>query len=115
MICPTCHGNGYVRGVDGYIAQCETCNSRGEIAQCETCNSRGEIEELKDADHKLIEGAARLLVGGFAIRVYKTDEGVVCDIYSREPSQHDCLASTCAFDSELLELKDAKTDAERRI
>ncbi len=69
MICPTCHGNGYVRGVDGYIAQCETCNSRGEIAQCETCNSRGEIEELKDADHKLIEGVA---VAVFAIPALDT-------------------------------------------
>ena len=33
MICPTCHGNGYVRGVDGYIAQCETCDSQGEIEE----------------------------------------------------------------------------------
>ena len=33
MTCKTCHGNGYVRQADGEIAQCETCDSRGEIQE----------------------------------------------------------------------------------
>jgi hypothetical protein len=56
--------------------------------------------ELKDGDYILTDGAGWFTVGKFAIRIAKTDEGVVCDVY--RDGEEDCraLASTYAFDSE---------------
>ena len=31
VICPDCHGNGYVRNEDGDAIDCITCDSYGEV------------------------------------------------------------------------------------
>lgn len=40
MICPTCHGNGYLIKKLRVLRQ---------VSQCKTCKSQGEIEESNDA------------------------------------------------------------------
>lgn len=35
MICPACHGNGYVAGAPRQVRQCRNCESRGEIEDAE--------------------------------------------------------------------------------
>lgn len=38
--------------------------------------------------------------GKFSIKIHKTDEGVVVDIWGKGQEDGDCLASTYAFDDE---------------
>lgn len=56
--------------------------------------------ELKDADYKLIEGAAWFAIKDFSIRIHGTPEGVIVDVWAKGCEGDDPLASTYAFDSE---------------
>ena len=61
---------------------------------------------LPDGDYTLSEGAAWFDVTGFTIRIHRTDEGVVVDIFNGKVAQTGdfdsaLVASTCAFDHEL--------------
>lgn len=66
--------------------------------------STGETEriDLLDGDYTLTEGAGWFDVKGFAIRIHKTDEGVVVDVFNREADIASAapIASTYAFDAE---------------
>ena len=57
-------------------------------------------KNLPDEEYTLTEGAAWLMVKKFAIRVQKTDEGVVVDIY-KDGEFTDVIATTYAFDHEV--------------
>lgn len=41
MICPTCHGNGYLIKKLRVLRQ---------VSQCKTCNSRGEVDYIKESN-----------------------------------------------------------------
>jgi len=55
---------------------------------------------LTDGDYTLADGAAWLSVGTFAIRIHKTDEGVVVDVYKNGREDEDAIASCYAFDAD---------------
>jgi hypothetical protein len=58
---------------------------------------------ILDGDHTLTEGAAWFKVDGFAIRIHRTDEGVVTDIFKDGAELESPIASAYAFSSELEE------------
>jgi len=58
---------------------------------------------LKDADYILSQKAAWIEVKNFAIRIHATDEGVAVDIYRKGDEASDAIATTYAFDSEVLQ------------
>ena len=67
----------------------------------EPCREDGcDMPEIPDCDYILAEGAGWFEVKGFAIRIYRTDEGVAVDIF-KSYSDEDAIASCYAFDSEL--------------
>lgn len=55
--------------------------------------------ELKDGDYTLAEGEAGvwIAVDSIAVRVRRTDEGVVVDLYPNHDELSEPLASTYAF------------------
>ena len=57
---------------------------------------------LIDSDYVLAEGAAWFSVKDFSIRIHSTDEGVVVDIYKACEEMNEPIASTYAFDAEIL-------------
>lgn len=57
--------------------------------------------ELPDAEYRLRDGAAWIEVGGFAVRIFMTDEGVVVDVYENGNEERGAIASTYAFTNEL--------------
>jgi len=57
---------------------------------------------LEENDYVLVNGAGWFTVGKFSIRIYKTDEGVVADIYPLG-QEHEAIAGTYAFDDEIEE------------
>jgi hypothetical protein len=61
------------------------------------------MNELKDGDYLLIEGAGWFTVKGFSVRVHMTDEGVIVDIYGQGKEMDSPIASTYAFEHELIE------------
>ncbi len=61
---------------------------------------------IGDGDYILRDGAAWFTVGGFSVRLAKTDEGVVCDVYAEGVEDGDPIASCYAFDSEVEEAKE---------
>jgi hypothetical protein len=62
--------------------------------------------ELKDGDYVLTEGAGWFTVKGFAIRILSTDEGIVVDVYRDGNEMDSPIASTYAFDADLLDEDD---------
>ena len=61
---------------------------------------------LPDGDYTLSEGAAWFDVTGFTIRIHRTDEGVVVDIFNAKTAltgdfDAALVSSTYAFDHEL--------------
>ena len=58
---------------------------------------------LEDSDYRLTDGAGWFAVKGFAIRINSTDEGVVVDVYKNGAEMDTPIASTYAFDSELID------------
>ena len=56
---------------------------------------------LKDADYILDDGAAWFTVGKFSVRIQKTDEGVLVDIYPVGKEADGSIASTYALDDEV--------------
>ena len=61
---------------------------------------------LPDGDYTLSEGAAWVDVKGFTIRIHRTDEGVVVDIFNAKTAltgdfDAALVSSTYAFDHEL--------------
>jgi len=59
---------------------------------------------LSDGDYTLLDGAAWLKVGGFAVRIKKDDEGVIVDVYKDGREDEESIVSCYAFDSELEEI-----------
>ena len=57
--------------------------------------------QIKDGDYVLTEGGAWFTVGGFSIRLHKTDEGVVVDIYKLGAETSSPLGSTWVLDADL--------------
>jgi hypothetical protein len=63
---------------------------------------------IPDEDHVLTEGAGWFDVKGFAIRIHRTDEGVVVDIFDSRllatgEIDDSLMASTYAFDDDIAE------------
>lgn len=58
---------------------------------------------LTHEDYILENDFVWITVKGFSVKVKKTDEGVVCDIYQKGREDQDCIAGTYAFDNELEE------------
>ena len=51
MICPTCHGNGYLLGEACSESESESDDGRGrDVKQCATCASSGEMGERENDD-----------------------------------------------------------------
>lgn len=69
---------------------------------------------LPDGDYILAEGAAWLELKNFSIRVAKTDEGVVVDVFRKGAEMEESIASTYAYDSEAEESEDDEEDAAYR-
>lgn len=65
----------------------------------------GEVIGLPDHDYKLTQNAAWVELAGYAVRIYKTDEGIIVDVFDNEAfKQGDIdavVASTYAFDQDL--------------
>jgi hypothetical protein len=61
------------------------------------------MKNLPCGDYTLTDGKAWFEVKGFAIKIHKTDEGVVVDIYQNGLEDGNPIASTYAFDNELEE------------
>lgn len=61
---------------------------------------------LPDKNYTLTEGAAWIEVAGFAIRIAKTDEGVVVDVYADGLEDGGSITSCYAFDSEIEEARE---------
>lgn len=59
--------------------------------------------ELKDDDYVLVEGRAWFTIGNISVRLTRTDEGVVCDMYPLNNETSDSVASCYAFHSEMEE------------
>lgn len=59
------------------------------------------MKDLPNNDYKLTDGEAWFSVKDFSIKIQKTDEGVVVDIYQSGFEDRDAIASTYAFDNEL--------------
>lgn len=57
--------------------------------------------DIRDGIYTLVDGTACFKVGGFAVRVAKTDEGMLCEIYP-DDEYSDALASCWALDNELI-------------
>jgi hypothetical protein len=57
---------------------------------------------LQDADYILSEGAAWLESDPFSVRIHRTDEGIVVDIYANGKEDGDSLASAYAYTEEAL-------------
>jgi hypothetical protein len=60
--------------------------------------------QIKDGDYVLTEGGAWFTVGGFSIRLHKTDEGVAVDIYKLGAENDPPLGATWVLDSDLEEV-----------
>jgi hypothetical protein len=58
---------------------------------------------IGDGDYELTDGKAWLSAKGFSIRIHTTDEGIVVDIYKKGNEDAASIASTYAFDNELLD------------
>lgn len=58
-------------------------------------------QELPDGDYTLKDGSAWFTVGKASVKVQKTDEGVVADIYPLGKEDGEALASAYVFDTEL--------------
>lgn len=63
------------------------------------------MTNLDDGDYVLVEGAGWFDVGAFTVRIHKTDEGVVADIYDATVAKTGdfdaaLMASTYAFTSD---------------
>jgi len=56
---------------------------------------------LKDGDYTLEEGAAWIETAPFSIRIQKTPEGVVVDIYQTGKEMETSIASAYAFTGDL--------------
>jgi hypothetical protein len=61
------------------------------------------MPDLTDGDYLLTEGKGWFEVGGFAIRLNKTDEGVSVDIYKSGAEMDAPLGSTWVLDADLEE------------
>lgn len=61
---------------------------------------------LSDGDYTLSQGKAWIEVGPYAIRIEKTDEGVVVDVYANGHENDTEIASCYAFDNEIDDLLD---------
>ena len=55
---------------------------------------------LSDGDYTLSDGKAWIEVGPFAVRIEKTDEGIVVDVFANGHEDEDEIASCYAFDEE---------------
>lgn len=64
------------------------------------------MNKLIDDDYILVEDQCWVEVKGFAIKIMKTDEGVVVDVWPTGKEIDSPIASTYAFDSECLEEDD---------
>lgn len=53
--------------------------------------------KLKDLDYTLMEGGAWFTVDNISVRLSKTDEGVVCDMYPVDREEGSPLATAYAF------------------
>lgn len=58
---------------------------------------------LPEGDYVIAGESAWFTVKGFSVKIQKTDEGVVCDIYADGKEDHGSIASCYAFDAELVE------------
>lgn len=58
---------------------------------------------LPDGDYVLMHGKAWLEAGPFAVRVNRTDEGIIADIYESGSECDNPLGSTYVFDNEIPE------------
>ena len=56
---------------------------------------------LQDGDYVLIDGNGWFQIDGFAIRLHRTDEGVIADIWDNAGEQESPIASTYAFTADL--------------
>jgi len=63
--------------------------------------------QIKDGDYILTEGSGWFTVGGFSIRLNKTDEGVAVDIYKLGAETDGAIGSTWVLDADLEELDGA--------
>lgn len=73
-------------------------------SKMESVTMKIKTNELNDATYNLAEGAARLTVKDFCIRIHSTHEGVIVDVWAKGREDEDLIASTYAFDSEAQEL-----------
>ena len=55
---------------------------------------------LSDGDYLLSEGKAWIEVGPFAVRIQKTDEGIVVDVYPNGAEDAQSIVSCYAYDEE---------------
>ena len=72
-------------------------------------------KNLKDNDYVLVEGAGWFRVENLAVRIHKTDEGVVVDIYSNGLEMGGPVASTYAFFAEATEYQEEAKEAREEL
>jgi hypothetical protein len=59
--------------------------------------------DLKEDDYNLVDGGAWFSIKNFSIKINKTDDGIVVDVYQKGFEDRDPIASTWALDSEIEE------------
>lgn len=68
-------------------------------------------QPLDDQDYLLQEGSAWFTMRTLSVRLYSTDEGIVCDMYVKDRESDGTIASCYAFFSEGEDLPDANKTA----
>lgn len=61
----------------------------------------GERQQLFEGDYELVDGVAWFTCGLFSIRIHRTDEGVVVDMYPEGREDDGAVAACYAYDHEL--------------